>query len=117
MMITLLLAAAAASAAPQPGEIKTYGDWTVGCDNGWRCQAGSLFPEPQEDDLYAAGAIIFLGLPDYYRQSPDEVPSLYASILRRRTTLWFFVAVILQNYFLVNPDRSIGDHCVPDSCS
>ena len=57
MMMTLLLAAAAASAAPQPGEIKTYGDWTVGCDNGWRCQAGSLFPEPQEDDLFSASTM------------------------------------------------------------
>ncbi len=31
------------------------------------------------------------------------MPSLYTSILRRKTTLWFFVAVILQNYFLSSP--------------
>jgi len=53
--------------------------------------------------LFACGVILFIGLPNYYRQSPDEVPSLYASILRRKTTLWFFVAVILQNYFLSSP--------------
>ncbi|KAH8900941.1 alpha-1,3-glucan synthase [Thozetella sp. PMI_491] len=53
--------------------------------------------------LWACGIAIFVGLPDYYRQSPDEVPSLYTSILRRKTTLWFFVAVILQNYFLSTP--------------
>ncbi|KAK3690069.1 alpha-1,3-glucan synthase Ags2 [Podospora appendiculata] len=50
--------------------------------------------------LWSCGIILFIGLPDYYRQSPDEVPSLYTSLLRRKTTLWFFVAVILQNYFL-----------------
>ncbi|KAK0625431.1 alpha-1,3 glucan synthase [Bombardia bombarda] len=53
--------------------------------------------------LWACGIILFIGLPDYYRQEPDEVPSLYMSIIRRKTTLWFFVAVILQNYFLSSP--------------
>ena len=53
--------------------------------------------------LWACGLALFIGLPSYYRQSPDEVPSLYTSILRRKTTLWFFVAVILQNYFLSSP--------------
>lgn len=53
--------------------------------------------------LWTCGFIIYVGLPDYYRQSPDEVPSLYTSILHRKTTLWFFVAVILQNYFLSAP--------------
>ncbi|KAK3321955.1 alpha-1,3-glucan synthase Ags2 [Apodospora peruviana] len=53
--------------------------------------------------LWACGFILFVGLPDYYRQEADEVPSLYTSLLRRKTTLWFFVAVILQNYFLSSP--------------
>ncbi|KAJ9148772.1 Alpha-1,3-glucan synthase [Coniochaeta hoffmannii] len=53
--------------------------------------------------LWACGLVLFLGLPDYYRQQPDEVPSLYSSILRRKTTVWFFVAVILQNFFLSTP--------------
>ncbi|KAK3346107.1 alpha-1,3 glucan synthase [Lasiosphaeria hispida] len=53
--------------------------------------------------LWSCGIITYIGLPDYYRQSPDEVPSLYTSILRRKTTLWFFVAVVLQNYFLSSP--------------
>lgn len=53
--------------------------------------------------LWGCGLVLFIGLPDYYRQEPDEVPSLYSSILRRKTTVWFFVAVILQNYFLSTP--------------
>jgi hypothetical protein len=39
------IAAAAAMPAPQPGEIRTFGDWAVGCDNGGNCQAVSLVPE------------------------------------------------------------------------
>jgi hypothetical protein len=32
------------AAAPQPGEIKTFKDWTVGCDNVRSCHATSLLP-------------------------------------------------------------------------
>lgn len=42
MLISMLLAAA----APQPGELKTFTDWTVGCDNGRACQAVALLSEP-----------------------------------------------------------------------
>ncbi len=35
----------AAAAAPQPAELKTFRDWTVGCDNGRVCQAVGLMPE------------------------------------------------------------------------
>ncbi len=45
-MIALLVLAAAA-AAPQPGEVKTFKDWTVGCDNGRVCQAVGLLPEDE----------------------------------------------------------------------
>jgi len=38
------LAAAIAPPAAQPGEIRTFRDWTVGCDNGGNCQAVSLVP-------------------------------------------------------------------------
>ena len=34
---------------------------------------------------------------------PDQVPSLLKSIANRKITLWFFVAVVLQNYFLSGP--------------
>lgn len=49
-MLTLL--AAAALAAPQPGLLKTFGDWTVGCDNGLACQAVALVPETTDRDAY-----------------------------------------------------------------
>jgi alpha-1,3-glucan synthase len=50
--------------------------------------------------LWSIGIILFLGLPDYYRQMPDKVPMLYRSVIKRKTVCWFFVAVVLQNYFL-----------------
>jgi alpha-1,3-glucan synthase len=50
--------------------------------------------------MWAVGTIIFTGLPDYYRQAPGKVPSFYASLFRRKIILWFFVAVVIQNFFL-----------------
>lgn len=43
--MSLLLALAAAASAPQPGALKLFQDWTVGCDNGRTCQAVALLPE------------------------------------------------------------------------
>lgn len=34
--------------------------------------------------LWTIGIILFLGLPDYYRQSPGQVPAFYRSIIRRK---------------------------------
>ena len=34
--------------------------------------------------LYAIGAVTFLGLPDYYRQTPGKVPSFYRTLPRRK---------------------------------
>lgn len=45
----LSLALAAAAAAPQPGVLQLYQDWTVGCDNGLACQAVALMPEGRLD--------------------------------------------------------------------
>ncbi|WP_373490495.1 DUF1176 domain-containing protein [Parasphingorhabdus sp.] len=39
------IATAGAVPAVQPGEIRTFKDWAVGCDNGADCQAVSLMPE------------------------------------------------------------------------
>ena len=50
--------------------------------------------------LWTVGIVLYLGLPDYYRRMPDKVPMLYQSVVRRKTVCWFFVAVVLQNYFL-----------------
>ena len=40
--MSLVLALAVAAAHPQPIEPSTFGDWYVGCDNGWGCKAVSL---------------------------------------------------------------------------
>ncbi|KAI4196457.1 MAG: hypothetical protein LQ350_006552 [Teloschistes chrysophthalmus] len=53
--------------------------------------------------LWGVGIVLFLGLPDYYRQNPGQVPSFYVSVYRRKIIVWFFIAVILQNYFLSAP--------------
>lgn len=53
--------------------------------------------------LWAVGIILFLGLPDYYRQSPESIPGLYISLLHRKLVPWFFVAIIIQNYWLSAP--------------
>ncbi|MEA3009166.1 MAG: hypothetical protein QOJ91_858 [Sphingomonadales bacterium] len=47
-MISLLLFAAAT--IPQPADLKSFQDWTVGCDNGRACQAVALMPEDMPDD-------------------------------------------------------------------
>ncbi|HZG09727.1 MAG TPA: DUF1176 domain-containing protein [Allosphingosinicella sp.] len=41
-------ASTAAEAAPSPGELKTFGDWAVGCDNVATCKAAALAPEGGE---------------------------------------------------------------------
>lgn len=53
--------------------------------------------------LAAIGVILFLGLPDFYRSKPGSMPSFYQSLTRRKIILWFFVVVIVQNYFLSAP--------------
>lgn len=47
MTLALLLAAAA---LPQPADLKTFQDWTVGCDNGAACHAVALMPEEWPED-------------------------------------------------------------------
>jgi alpha-1,3-glucan synthase len=47
--------------------------------------------------------VSFIGLPDYYRQSPDKIPSFYASLMRRHIVPWFFLTVVIQNFFLSAP--------------
>lgn len=50
--------------------------------------------------LWFVGTTLYIGLPDYYRQAPEEVPSFYKSVLGRKVVLWFFFAVCVQNLFL-----------------
>ncbi|KAH2916900.1 hypothetical protein KXV64_009499 [Aspergillus fumigatus] len=49
---------------------------------------------------FAIGVILALGLPKYYRQAPSRILFFYTSLFRRRIVLWFFLMVIVQNWFL-----------------
>ena len=53
--------------------------------------------------LWAIGFVLLVGLPDYYRSSPGGVPSFYPSVFRRKIVLWFFVAVVIQNFWMSAP--------------
>ncbi|KAF2724832.1 glycosyltransferase family 5 protein [Polychaeton citri CBS 116435] len=53
--------------------------------------------------LWAIGAVLWVGLPDFYRQKPGAVPSFYSSAFRRKIVLWFLFAVFVQNIFLSAP--------------
>ena len=50
--------------------------------------------------MWAIGAILYIGLPKYYRQAPGNIQSFYTSLFRRRIILWFFLVVCIQNYWL-----------------
>jgi len=49
-MLSLIALLAAAAATPRPAELRTFQDWTVGCDNGLACEAVGLLPENAESD-------------------------------------------------------------------
>lgn len=53
--------------------------------------------------MWAVGTVILIGLPKYYRQAPGHIPSFYISLFRRKIILWFFVVVVIQNYWLSAP--------------
>lgn len=55
-MISLALLAAAAASSPTPGQLRTFTDWIVGCDNGRACQASGLHPGDDFDALTMAVA-------------------------------------------------------------
>lgn len=50
--------------------------------------------------LWIIGVVLFVGLPDFYRESPGPVPQLWKTLLKRKTIAWYLFAVIIQNYFL-----------------
>jgi len=47
--------------------------------------------------------VIYIGLPDFYRQAPGAMPSFYQALLRRKIVLWTLITVLLQNLFLSAP--------------
>jgi len=53
--------------------------------------------------MFGVGILVFLGLPEYYRQDPGATPSFYRALFRRTIILWFWFMVIMQNYWLSAP--------------
>jgi len=49
------------------------------------------------------GIALFTSLPAYYRQSPGKTPYFYKALLRRKIIGWFFITIMLQNYWLSTP--------------
>ncbi|KAK7745826.1 Cell wall alpha-1,3-glucan synthase ags1 [Cytospora paraplurivora] len=50
--------------------------------------------------LWVVGVVLFLGLPDFYNETPGPVPQLWKTLLKRKTIAWYLLAIIIQNYFL-----------------
>jgi alpha-1,3-glucan synthase len=65
--------------------------------SSWRLTAVVM---PIAAVCFTIGALLALGLPKYYRQSPGKILFFYTSIFRRRIVVWFFFMVIIQNWFL-----------------
>lgn len=57
---------------------------------------------PMAFALWAIGGVIFVGLPDFYRETPGPVPELWKTLLKRKTIAWYLLAVVIQNYFLTS---------------
>ncbi len=66
----------------------------------WKITAITL---PVAFMLWAIGLLMWFGLPVFYRQAPGTMPSFYKSLARRKIVLWFFVTVLVQNFFLSAP--------------
>ncbi len=64
---TMDATAADSHAVPAMGAVKTFGDWTVGCDNGGACMMASLLPEGQIDDSPTMSVTRDAGLPGALR--------------------------------------------------
>ncbi|EPX71067.1 alpha-1,3-glucan synthase Mok13 [Schizosaccharomyces octosporus yFS286] len=50
--------------------------------------------------MLICAVLLIFGLPEYYWQSPGNIPAFYSALLRRKLVLWFIVATIVQNYWL-----------------
>ncbi len=61
----------AATAAPTPGVLKTFGDWIVGCDNGRACQAVALVPPNKEHQFKHLTMVLTRDA------QPDDQPFLF----------------------------------------
>ena len=77
MMLLAFLAAQAV--VPSPSELRTFRDWTVGCDNGLACEAVALLPEAADWDQWTTLSLSRGAEPDaapvLMLPEMEEVPS------------------------------------------
>ncbi|KAK3713913.1 Cell wall alpha-1,3-glucan synthase ags1 [Vermiconidia calcicola] len=53
--------------------------------------------------LWGVGFLLWLGLPNYYRQIPGKMPSFYTAALGRKVLVWFLITAVIQNFFMSAP--------------
>lgn len=76
-------AAQDSGAKPAPATLRTFGDWTVGCDNGLTCQMSSLMPEDMFEGTVTAAITREAGEPGaiVVQVSPREDAAVPSAIL------------------------------------
>lgn len=79
-IIAPLLLLAMQAVEPTPAEIHNFGDWVVACDNGNRCEAVSLVPEPTPAEQEALSAQA--GQPAVPSATPAQDPWERYGVLR-----------------------------------
>ncbi|WWD19870.1 hypothetical protein CI109_104338 [Kwoniella shandongensis] len=47
--------------------------------------------------------LMFMGVPEYYRQIPPYVPNFFKTLFRRKLVIWFLISEILRDYWLSGP--------------
>lgn len=83
--MTISLFLAALLAAPQPGVVRTFGDWAVGCDNGLACEVTSLVSDSASDDLVRAGWLTLTRGPE--RQAAPQIAIDFATPIGGRHSI------------------------------
>lgn len=52
---------------------------------------------------FSVGYILYIGLPNYYRNVPGQVPNFVKTLFRRKLVLWYLASEVLRNYWLSGP--------------
>lgn len=71
--------------------------FTVPFSQTWKITAIGI---PIACTMWLVGVILHIGLPSYYRQLPGILPGFYKTLTRRKIIIWFFITVVIQNFFL-----------------
>ncbi|KAA1078201.1 Cell wall alpha-1,3-glucan synthase ags1 [Puccinia graminis f. sp. tritici] len=52
---------------------------------------------------FGIGYVLYIGLPNYYRNLPGQVPNFVKTLFRRKLVIWYMAAEILRDYWLSGP--------------